>query len=241
MEELSDLIRQVIQLAESEAPLDQLESAVQTSGELSSLADELVSHFVEEARKSGASWSEVGARLGVTKQAAQQRFVLMSTQMPRLRRRSSRRRQSRNPFDRFSDRAKKAINLAQEEARQLEHNYLGTEHLLLGMLAEKGAAHKMLTESGVAIEQVRSEVERLIGRGTGFHDNPPFTPRSKKVIELAFREALRFGDNHVSSIHLLLGLLRESEGIGAQILIKLGISYDELRERAKDAPGDAAL
>lgn len=241
MDELSDLIKQVEEENEKASPLDRLETAVRSADSLAESADQLVSHFVSEARKSGASWSEVGARLGVSKQAAQQRFVPSYTDVAGAAMKRNKRRRPRNVFDRFSDRAKRAINLAQVEAQALDHDFLGTEHLLLGLLAEKGAASKLLKERGVLIEQTRSEVQRLVGRGDGSNDVPPFTPRSKKVIELAFREALQMGANHVSSIHLLLGLLREAEGIGAQILIRLGVSYDEIRDKAKDAPGEIAL
>jgi ATP-dependent Clp protease ATP-binding subunit ClpA len=124
-------------------------------------------------------------------------------------------------FERFTDRARHAVVLAQEEARALNHNYIGTEHLLLGLLREaEGIAARALTACGIGIDHVRAEVERRIGRGT---EEPkghiPFTPRAKKVLELSLREAKEHGHNHIGTEHTLLGLLREGEGVAAQILI----------------------
>jgi prophage maintenance system killer protein len=127
-------------------------------------------------------------------------------------------------FERFTDRARRTVTLAQQEARGLGHNYLGTEHLLLGLLAEQqGLAWRVLDHLGVSASAARSQVEAIIGQGEGSPAGPiPFTPRSKKVLELARREAKRLGHGYVGTEHLLLGLVREGEGVAAQVLATLG-------------------
>ncbi len=127
-------------------------------------------------------------------------------------------------FPHFTDRAYRAVSLAEAEAAGLRHNYVGTEHLLLGLLGiDDGAAAKVLTRLGVSAPEVRSEIEQIIGCGTAPPaGQPPFTPRSKKVLELANGEAKRLGHNYVGTEHLLLGLVREGAGVAAQILGRLG-------------------
>ncbi|MFC3743715.1 Clp protease N-terminal domain-containing protein, partial [Paractinoplanes deccanensis] len=136
-------------------------------------------------------------------------------------------------FERFTDRARRVVVLAQEEARMLDHNYIGTEHLLLGLAHEgEGVAARALEGLGVALEQVRQRVEEAIGRGQltpGGHI--PFTPRAKKVLELSLREALKLGHNYIGTEHILLGLIRESEGVAAQVLGKLGAGPDRVRRQ----------
>jgi ATP-dependent Clp protease ATP-binding subunit ClpA len=127
-------------------------------------------------------------------------------------------------FDRYTDRARRTVTLAQDEARGLGHNYLGTEHLLLGLLAEgQGLAWRVLDHLGVSAAAARGQVEAIIGRGQDTPAGPiPFTPRSKKVLELARKEAKRLCHNYVGTEHLLLGLVREGEGVAAQVLAGLG-------------------
>jgi ATP-dependent Clp protease ATP-binding subunit ClpC len=124
-------------------------------------------------------------------------------------------------FERFTDRARQAIVLAQEEARLLEHNFIGTEHVLLGMLHDgEGIAARALARFGVGLAGARDEVRAKVGPGKGSPSGHiPFTPRSKKVLELALREALALGHNYIGTEHLLLGLVREGTGVGAQIVI----------------------
>jgi Clp amino terminal domain, pathogenicity island component len=136
-------------------------------------------------------------------------------------------------FERFTDRARRVVVLAQEEARLLDHNYIGTEHLLLGMIHEgEGVAAEALERLGVSLVAVRAEVERVIGRGK---ETPaahiPFTPRAKKVLELSLREALNFGHNYIGTEHILLGLIREGEGVAAQVLTQLGADLDRVRQQ----------
>ena len=127
-------------------------------------------------------------------------------------------------FERFTDRARRVVVLAQEEARLLNHNYIGTEHILLGLIHEgEGVAAKALESLGISLEAVRSQVEEIIGQGgSSPSGHIPFTPRAKKVLELSLREALQLGHNYIGTEHILLGLIREGEGVAAQVLVKLG-------------------
>ena len=136
-------------------------------------------------------------------------------------------------FERFTDRARRVIVLAQEEARMLNHNYIGTEHILLGLIHEgEGVAAKALESMGINLDGVRGEVEEIIGRGTQPHTGHiPFTPRAKKVLELALREGLQMGHKYIGTEFLLLGLIREGEGVAAQVLIKLGADLPRVRQQ----------
>jgi ATP-dependent Clp protease ATP-binding subunit ClpC len=134
-------------------------------------------------------------------------------------------------FERFTDRARRVVVLAQEEARLLSHNYIGTEHILLGLIHEQeGVAAKVLEALGISVETVRGKVESIIGAGEGTPTGHiPFTARSKKVLELSLREALQLGHNYIGTEHILLGLIREGEGVGAQILVNLGADLSAVR------------
>jgi ATP-dependent Clp protease ATP-binding subunit ClpC len=136
-------------------------------------------------------------------------------------------------FERFTERARQAIVLAQDEARRLKHNYIGTEHILLGLLREdEGLAARVLAELGVGIEDVRAHVIAEVGEG---HEHVasgriPFTPRAKKVLELALRESLRLGHNYIGTEHMLLAVGRENSGVAMRILWDLGVGEENLRE-----------
>jgi hypothetical protein len=136
-------------------------------------------------------------------------------------------------FERFTDRARRVVVLAQEEARLLNHNYIGTEHILLGLVHEgEGVAAKALESLDIPLDAVRTEVEAIIGGGPQAPDvHIPFTPRAKKVLELSLREAMQLGHNYIGTEHILLGLIREGEGVGAQVLMRLGASLDLVRQR----------
>ena len=137
-------------------------------------------------------------------------------------------------FERFTDRARRVVVLAQEEARFLNHGYIGTEHLLLGLLREgQGIAAKALTALDVDLHVVRDRVREIIGEGNvaEFEGHIPFTPRSKRVLELSLREALQLGHNYIGTEHILLGLVREGEGVGAQILAALGADLNRVRQQ----------
>ena len=136
-------------------------------------------------------------------------------------------------FERFTDRARRVVVLAQEEARMLNHNYIGTEHILLGLIHEgEGVAAKALESLGIALEGVRAQVEEIIGQGQQAPSGHiPFTPRAKKVLELSLREALQLGHNYIGTEHILLGLIREGEGVAAQVLVKLGADLNRVRQQ----------
>ncbi|MDQ3147491.1 MAG: AAA family ATPase, partial [Actinomycetota bacterium] len=136
-------------------------------------------------------------------------------------------------FERFTDRARRVVVLAQEEARLLNHNYIGTEHILLGLIHEgEGVAAKALESLGISLEAVRSQVEEIIGQGgSSPSGHIPFTPRAKKVLELSLREALQLGHNYIGTEHVLLGLIREGEGVAAQVLVKLGADLSRVRQQ----------
>ena len=146
-------------------------------------------------------------------------------------------------FERFTDRARRVVVLAQEEAKMLNHNYIGTEHILLGLIHEgEGVAAKALESLGISLDAVREQVQDIIGQGqqqpTG---HIPFTPRAKKVLELSLREALQLGHNYIGTEHILLGLIREGEGVAAQVLVKLGADLNKVRQQViqllSGAPG----
>ena len=134
-------------------------------------------------------------------------------------------------FERFTDRARRVVVLAQEEARMLNHNYIGTEHILLGLIHEgEGVAAQALTSLGISLEAVRQQVEEIIGQGQEAPSGHiPFTPRAKKVLELSLREALQLGHNYIGTEHILLGLIREGEGVAAQVLVRLGADLNRVR------------
>ncbi|WP_285475399.1 Clp protease N-terminal domain-containing protein, partial [Actinoplanes sp. NBRC 101535] len=155
-------------------------------------------------------------------------------------------------FERFTDRARRVVVLAQEEARMLNHNYIGTEHILLGLIHEgEGVAAKALESLGISLESVRQQVEEIIGQGQQAPSGHiPFTPRAKKVLELSLREALQLGHNYIGTEHILLGLIREGEGVAAQVLVKLSANLDRVRQQViqllsgagkePTAPGEAS-
>src|SRR5437870_8290413 len=138
------------------------------------------------------------------------------------------------PFDRFNDRAKRVLALAQDEAIRFNHNYIGTEHLLLGLVREgEGVAARVLDSLGVELSKVRTAVEFVIGRGDSTTSPSEITlsPRTKKVIELAVDEARKLGHSHVGTEHLLLGIVREGEGIASGVLESLGVSLEKIRHQ----------
>ena len=139
-------------------------------------------------------------------------------------------------FERFTDRARRVIVLAQEEARTLQHNYIGTEHLLLGLIREgEGVAAKALASKGVTLDDTRKQVEEMIGKGNASpNGHIPFTPHARQVLELSLREALQLGHSYIGTEHILLGLIHEGEGVGTQVLIKMDVNLGELRSATID-------
>jgi prophage maintenance system killer protein len=184
----------------------------------------------------GALVSETQMRQGSARLLAERiRRASMRGQLERIRR-GTMRRQPTDRFRRFTDRARRVVVLAQQEARLLQHGYIGTEHLLLGLLREGGGvAAETLESLGISREAARGQVEEIIGRGP--EPSPghiPFTPRAKKVLELSLREALALGHHYIGTEHLLLGLLCEGKGVAAQVLVRLGADHASVRDRALD-------
>jgi hypothetical protein len=227
---LDELVTQTRGLASSSEPLEVLASAARRQQELADLGEKLLDHFVQEARTAGCSWSQIGTALGVTRQAAQQRHSTLRSLIGKLR--GGVEAVMEGAFSRFSDRARLVVVLAQDEARRLGHNYIGTEHLLLGLLVEgEGIGARALQGAGITLDTARAGVEEIVGCG---QETPgghlPFVSRAKKVLELALRESLRLNHNHIGTEHILLGLLREGEGAGAQIIAAAGVQPDQLRD-----------
>ena len=212
--------------------LDHVSAAVRISEHLDELADHLIGHFVDQARKTGASWTEIGQSMGVTKQAAQKRFVPRAADADW---------QSlladafhAHPFSRFTERARRTIKAAQEEARALGHDHIFPEHLALGLLHEPEAlAARAISALGVTPEAARRALVTALGSlvmPEPVSGKIPFTPRAKKVLELALREALLFGHNYIGTEHLLLGLLDDEESLGGSTLTDLGVTRERARE-----------
>jgi ATP-dependent Clp protease ATP-binding subunit ClpC len=136
-------------------------------------------------------------------------------------------------FERFTSRARRVVVLAQEEARMLNHDYIGTEHILLGLIHEgEGVAAKALKSLGISLDAVRQQVEEIIGQGQQAPSGHiPFTPRAKKVLELSLREARRLGHNYIGTEHILLGLIHEGDGVGAQVLRGFGVDFNRARQQ----------
>ena len=202
------LIQQVREAADDE--LGQLERASQLSEELGELADSLLTYFVDRCRVSGHTWAEIGAHLGVTRQAARKRFV--DTVGAGV------------TFERFTLRARDALDRASGVAEGLGHNYVGTEHLLLALMdATGGVAARALADLGISRRAVESQLAEVVGQGQSPAPGPhPFTPRARKVLEEAVSVSAELGHNYVGTEHLLLGLYRGQDGLASQILDRLG-------------------
>ena len=211
---LDDLIHAVA--AAHETPLDQLSRAVLLAESLGEIADHLVGHFVDQARRSGASWSEIGGSMGVTKQAAQKRFVAKGQD-------AGGDLDASQGFSRFDDEARAAVVAAQAEARSAGNETIGVAHLLLGLLARPdSAAATAVSACGLELDAVRrTAIATLPGASDQVPDLIPFDAHARKALELTFREALRRGDNTIGSAHLLLAVLEAEDGTG--VLAGLGI------------------
>ncbi|GAB3978265.1 Clp protease N-terminal domain-containing protein [Plantactinospora veratri] len=233
---LDDLIEYVRRQHPSGDALERLTDAVLVGEYLGDLADHLIGHFVDQARRAGASWTEIGQSMGVTKQAVQKRFV-------------TRRSEPDEPVPasvlaRFTDRARHVVTEAQAEARSAGSPEVGTEHLLLGILHEPdGLAGRAISALGVSAEAVRTAVRAtapVSTEPTEPADNPqhlPFSPDAKRVRDRVFAEALRLGHNYVGTEHILLGLLASDTEPGARILADLGITRDRAEEWIVDTLG----
>lgn len=195
--------------------LEQLTDAVLAAEHLGEVADHLIGHFVDQARRSGASWTDIGTSMGVTKQAAQKRFVPKADAAGI---------DPNEGFARFTPRARTAVVTAQREARDAENIEIGPEHLILGLLGDtESLAIAILAAQGVEPDQIRAAITLPPATGQTL-DLVPFSGPAKKVLELTFREALRLGHNYVGTEHILLALLESEDGDGP--LHSLGVDKD---------------
>ncbi|HEY3015369.1 MAG TPA: Clp protease N-terminal domain-containing protein [Nocardioides sp.] len=206
---LEELISQVEERSPGGDPLDRLSAATDIADHLGELADHLVGHFVDQARRSGASWALVGRSMGVTKQAAQKRFVAGDTSM-----------------ENFTNRAAVVVLKAQNVARERGHAQLTGQHLLLGLIAEwDGFAGQALESAGASQDAVTRAVEQILpAAGRPGLEHVPFSSGAKKVLELSVRESLRLGHGYVGTEHLLLGLLESGDEPAFGLLTDLGVT-----------------
>ena len=221
---LTDLIQTVHDRSADPDALARVAAAAEVSGEITSKADALLGHFVDAARGSGCSWAEIGAALGVTKQGAQQRFVDRT---------ESTRRDEQQLLTGYTGRARASLARARQEAREMGHNYVGTEHVVLGVLADPAALSvRVLAELGVPADELRRAViDAAVPRTPhgAVAADLPLTPRARRVLDLARGESLRLGHNYVGTEHLLLALVAEQDGIGGRVLRGHGLDVGRAR------------
>jgi hypothetical protein len=218
LDDLIDAIKKV-----HTEPLEQLTDAVLAADHLGDVADHLIGHFVDQARRSGASWTDIGRSMGVTKQAAQKRFVPKDPgQVPDL--------DSSQGFARFTLRARNVVMAAQNEARAAGHDQIGPAHLVLGLLSEPaGIGAAAIASRGVSLDSVRAAVTAALPPPAAeVPAEIPFDPQARKALELTFREALRLGHNYIGTEHILLALVELEDGDG--VLTGLGIDKPGVAE-----------
>jgi hypothetical protein len=210
---LQQLIRQIDEDLVHGDALAKVSEAQQRARTLSDIGDQLIDHYISQARAAGTSWSQLGEALGVSKQAAQQRWTPAA-------------------FSRFTDRARQAIVNAQEQARTLRHSNIDTEHLLLGVLDVDGAATQVLTDLAGPLTTIKQTIiESLVPGGEQSPSKIPFTALGKQMLAQALEEALGLGHNYVGTEHLLLALIQVPEGKAAQVLAGLGVTYDNAQPK----------
>ncbi|MFE6665570.1 Clp protease N-terminal domain-containing protein [Streptomyces sp. NPDC057697] len=219
---LDDLI-EAIKKVHTDA-LDQLSDAVIAADHLGDIADHLIGHFVDQARRSGASWTEIGTSMGVTRQAAQKRFVAKDPgEVSDL--------DPSQGFSRFTPRARNVVMAAQNEARAAHNDQVGTTHLVLGLLSEpEGLAAAFVKAQGITLEELRrAATEALPPAASGeLPEILPYDAGARKALELTFREALRLGHNYIGTEHILLALLEQEDGTG----VLTGIGLDKATAEA---------
>ncbi len=223
---LDDLIEHVLNQHPDGDALQHLSDAVETSSHLGEVADHLIGHFVDQARRAGASWTDIGQYMGVTKQAVQKRFVPKETEADELDTPDS------GLFSRFTLRARNAVKRARDEAAQRGHGHVETGHLILGLLSEpEGLAAKAIETVGLSTDEVQDAVVAELGpAGEATPGRIRFSRAAKKTLQLALREALHLGHNYIGTEHILLGLLRDEDEPGAQILIDLGVTRNAVEQ-----------
>ncbi|WP_433510025.1 Clp protease N-terminal domain-containing protein [Nonomuraea sp. CA-143628] len=215
---LDDLINAIKNRHPDGDPLGQLSDAVTLGEHLGEVADHLIGHFVDRARHSGASWTEIGRSMGVTKQAAQKRFVPKEGGLA----------EELRAYTRYTDRARSVIVQSEQAAIRAGSEYIEPEHLVLGLLSEPEAlAAKAMVTLGAPLERVEEVMTAMLAPPSeNAPDKPPYAPQSKKALELTLREALRLGHNYVGTEHILLGVLSLGEGTAVAALDGLGVTKE---------------
>lgn len=218
---LDDLINRVTASHPEGDALVHLSDAMAMSALLDEVSDQLVGHFVNAARNMGATWAEIGTTMGVTRQAAQKRFVTKPADVTAL----------AGAHNRWTPRARAIMDACQDEARAAGHNYVGTEHIVLALLSQpQGLAAKALAEKTTP-ERLRATMSEVFGpRSEDLSGEFPYTPRGTRAIQLSVQEAQRLGHDYVGTEHILLGVLAEQHGVGAQVLHRLGIEHRGVAE-----------
>ena len=225
-----DLQQLIASVEESgDDPLQRIEAAATIREQIEELSDELLDHFVKQARVDGCSWAQIGEALGVTRQAAQQRHGGLAGRLLRG--------LTDGLFKRFTPRAKNAITASQDEARARGHAAVETEHVLLGLFASAGGNVATVVLDGIGIDReavVRLVDERVPNGDGSSRGHVPYSVRAKKTLELALRESLRLGHNYLGCEHILLALTRVEDGVAYRILTDLGATHDRLEQAIKD-------
>ncbi|MEU0512547.1 MULTISPECIES: Clp protease N-terminal domain-containing protein [Amycolatopsis] len=223
---LDDLIEAIKRQHPDPDPLQQLSDAVLLGEHLGDVADHLIGHFVDQARRSGASWTEIGASMGVSKQAAQKRFVPKDSPGA-----------GTEAFSRFTERARRAVVNAEKVARGAGNEQIETTHILIGVIGERdGLAAKAVENLGVTTESVGERVNATLPPPVDgeLPAHIPFSQDGRKVIQLTVREALRLGHNYVGTEHMLLALLDQAEGPAYEVLTELGITKDAVEGQIRE-------
>lgn len=228
---LDSLINQVRSGFESAPALDRLTRAVDLASQVAELGDNLVGFYVDEARGAGATWTEVGDRLGVSRQAVQKRFIPTADNHDRP-----------GFWDRASRELRAAVSSARHQAQARRKTYLGTEHLLLGIIDQPDDhASQALTACGADPTALRGAIDGRVGpvADEPLPDETPFTRLALRSLQHALREALRVDSTSIDTIHLALGLITLGEGVAHDVLVTLGVSYDQLRHAAETSLGES--
>jgi Clp amino terminal domain, pathogenicity island component len=220
---LDDLIDYVKGQHPGGDPLQDLEHAMSLASHLGEVADHLIGHFVDQARRAGASWTDIGQHMGVSKQAAQKRFVSKSPEGLDYNLDAG--------FGRFTPRARKAVAAAQDEARKGKYAALEPEHLVLGLLGQPDTlAARAFTDLGVSAEAIRTAVTTRGTEKKAARGHMPISPAANTVLQHVLGEALRLGHNYVGTEHILLGVLSDDQAPAARALIGLGVSHDAVEQ-----------
>ncbi|BBB01147.1 putative ClpX protein [Actinacidiphila reveromycinica] len=217
---LDDLIDYVKQLHPGDDPLQHLERAVGVAGHLGDVADHLIGHFVDQARRAGASWTDIGQHMGVSKQAAQKRFVpKVPEDLEFL--------GAEATFSRFTPRARTSVATAEQEAREARHSFVEPEHLVLGLLAQSDTlAYHALSALGTEPDRVRAAVATPGTEEQPLMGHIPVGAATKRTLQLVLREALRLGHNYIGTEHILLGVLSDEQQPAAVALTGLGVTHE---------------